>query len=119
MSRRVILCGRLGGGAGARSGRKDWYPSRQICLTKRAAYGAKYFVEWRQLCHLVSQTDGPESFQPRLFLKDGRFEIFAWLAPKLEFLADRVRQMIQLDSLVGCQVPKIIEVARLVPRLID
>src|SRR5437762_7239660 len=90
--------------------------SRQVCLAKCTADRAEYFVELRQLGHLVSQTAGPECFQPHLFLKNGILKAFARFAAKFEFLADCVDQMIQFDTLVGRQVPKIVEVSRLIPR---
>ena len=85
-------------------------------MAKCTADRAEYFVELRQLAHLVSQTAGPECFQPRLFLENGSFKAFARFAAKCEFLADCLDQMIQFDTLVGRQVPKIVEVSRLIPR---
>src|SRR5437773_2147678 len=81
--------------------------SRQICLTKRAAYRPENLIESRQRAHLVGETLGPECFQPCFFLKDGRFESVTCPFLEFKFLADCVCQMIQADALVGCQVPKI------------
>src|SRR5713226_6319554 len=101
-------------GSEAQKSREDRFvavaSSREVRLAKCAADRAEYFVERRQPAHLVSQTAGPECFQPRLFVKNGIFKAFARFAAKCEFLADWLDQMIEFDTLVGRQVPKIVEV---------
>lgn len=76
---------------------------------------------YRILAELASDTPNgvpPESSAEPL-LEESQIRGLCTAPPKVEFLADGVRYVIQLDTLVRSQVPKIIEVSWLVPRPVE